>query len=190
MKPHVLDAVNEELLKKGLYHVTYYDRLPSIAEVGLIPGQSRAIGSPGYDAHVRGKTFLTEADGIAFWMGRAEAFAEHVSDNVLEDGLVPVVLRVDPDCDGGRVRRSLEVDPLGTRDANADAWMTKRRIDPDCIDAFTGQTWEPIDDAYDAIDPALAFDADPVPEDEQDEYGEPAFYYMFKYESPFDPHEP
>ena len=52
----------------ALYHVTYWRRLDSIDTRGLVVGASRSIGSAGYDAHVKGKIFLTETDGVFFWI--------------------------------------------------------------------------------------------------------------------------
>lgn len=138
---------------------------------------------------MRGKVFLTEEDGVPYWMNKAEEHAEANSDDVKEDGLVPVVLRVAPGCTSPRINRHLKPDAIGTRDALADAWTTHKTIDPGCLDVFVGppsDTWEEIDE-WERIDPALAFDPQDVPDDEKDEYGEPEHYWHFRDPSPFNP---
>lgn len=174
-----------------VYHVTYYGRLGSIAERGLVPGRARAIGGPAYDAHAKGRIFLTEVDGVFFWHARAEEHAEHQSDDVLEDELIPVVLRVDLDF----LEEDLIEDPLGTRDANHDAWLTSEAIDPDYIEVYDGDEWILVEDWRD-IDPEIAIDTeiqevdDEDEEDEDDGYGdEPVELHSFKVDSPLLPPE-
>ena len=184
-------AVDEELVRREaegpLYHVTYYGRLPDIAEEGLAAGRARSIGAAAYDAHARGRLFLTEPEGVKFWHGRAEAFAEHESDQPHEDGLVPVVLRVHEDC---FEPEELEVDDLGTRDALAPAWAIRGEPFPaDCLDVYAGpeRGWVPVED-YGVVDPLSAFDVQPNPDFDSDEYGdEPEDLYYFKWKSPLEP---
>lgn len=144
-----------------LYHVTTYRRLESIAEEGLRRGHARAIGAS-YDAHANRGIFLTEPDGIFFWFHRAENHAEHGSDDVLEDGVVPVVLRVDiedlPD-------EELQSDELGTKDAHHDAWISEGPIDPEDIEVFDGEDWIPITD-WEDLDPELGVEQ--VDQDDED----------------------
>ena len=126
----------------ALYHVTYWRRLDSIDTRGLVVGASRSIGSAGYDAHVKGKIFLTETDGVFFWYSRAEEFAEANSDNVWKDRLVPVVLRV---AVAHRMERGRVVlDLLGTGDALSNAWETTRTIPPSRLTVFNGQRFVPL----------------------------------------------
>lgn len=108
-----------------LYHVIFYNLLESIASAGLKPDAGRGIGSRVYDQHRSGAIFLTDAAGVHFWASRAEEWAEGRSDDLLEDGLVPVLLRV-PDS----VLRSCEDDEVGSDDAGHDAFKCRTRIPP------------------------------------------------------------
>ena len=132
------------------YHVTYSGRLPYIAERGLRRGQPRSIGAPALDSHAAKGVFLTLADGVFFWHGRAEAFAEHNSDDFVEDELIPVVLRVDLPDDLPR-----EGDAEGTRDALVDA-IVVRAVHPMYLNVWTGTEWVPIDQ-YDEVNLDCAY---------------------------------
>jgi len=184
--PHVLRAVDEEVARRftegPLYHVTYHGRLPSIAEEGLTTGQARSIGGPAYDEHVRGRLFLTEPEGVSFWMHRAENHAEANSDDPFGDGYVPVALRVSPDC---FENAELERDEHGTRDALVDAWMVSGEpFGPECLEVYTGSRWAPVEE-YGEIDPESAFNTESNPDypDEDDK----EFLRYFKYRSPLEP---
>lgn len=190
-----------------LYHVTYASRLPGIYEEGLRPNAPRAIGASAYDAHARDRVFLTEGDGVFFWHSRAEDFAEHASDNPLEDELVPVVLRVDPKCVD--YANELVDDEIGTRDARADAFFIQAPMEPigaDCLEVFDGEEWVPLGtedldlkSAFDVEEPDPPDCDDDCAEDDadcQEEYErcveEAAFAeptYSFKLRSPFMPPE-
>lgn len=150
--------------REYLYHVTTYRRLEDIAEDGLRRGRARAIGAPSYDANAARGIFLTEAEGVFFWHARAEDHAEHGSDDLLEDGVVPIVLRVDVD---DLPDEELEPDEPGSHDARADAWISQGPIEPDTIEAFDGQGWVPVSD-WEQIDPSLG-----VEEIDEDDEGEP-----------------
>lgn len=169
-----VSATNDE---DPLYHVTHYNRLSDIASDGLQPGRSRSIGGAAYDEHAKGRIFLTEADGVRFWYGKSEDFAEHNSDNPYEEGLVPVVLRVDI---AGIVDDELDVDEDGTADSSVDAWMASEGIDPEYIQVYTGKKWVPVD-RWEEIDPKDAFDVDENSDDSED----PLYY--FKSDSPLLP---
>jgi hypothetical protein len=135
-----------------LYHVTYYNRLSSIAKHGLVPNAAPSIGGAAYVTHKRGNIFLSEADGVAFWFSRAEAWADHHSESPGDDDLVPIVLSVlRPDDD------SLKIDKPGTRDALADAYLCACEIPPDEISVYDGSAWIPISD-WNIIDPELGFE--------------------------------
>ncbi len=197
-----------EAAEPPLYHVTYASRLPDITEEGLRPNAPRSIGvGDMYDAHTKNRVFLTEGDGVYFWHNRAEDFAEHASDNPLEDGLVPVVLRVDPDCID--YANELVSDELGTRDASADAFFIQAPMEPigsDCLEVFDGEEWVPLgtenldlESAFDVEEPDPPDCDDDCAEDDvecQEEYercmeeaatAEPL--YSFKFRSPFMPPE-
>lgn len=165
-----------------LYHVTYYNRLASISTRGLRPNQARSIGGEAYDFHRKKRVFLTTGEGVFFWHSRAEAFAEHNSDNILEDGMVPVVLRVlrstiEEDND-------LELDEIGTTDASgSESWMLVNNIIlPEDLEVWKSSRWIPIDE-WDSIDPEDALDI------ERDEDDPDEALYFFKQRSPLFPPE-
>lgn len=163
-----------------LYHVTTYRRLREIAERGLERGRARAIGASAYDDHARRGIFLTSAEGVFFWHSRAEDHAEHGSDDLLEDGVVPVVLRID---ERGIPDDRLEGDPIGTHDARADAWIAEGPIDPEYIEVFDGDDWIPIHE-WRRIDPHLG-----VVEEEDPDGEEGEVLYFFPDRSPLLPEE-
>lgn len=175
----LFEQSSEEQNDGPLYHVTYYNRLEGISEAGLRPGMGRSIGAPAYDAHARKGIFLTEDDGVRFWYSKAEEFANHQSDNPLEDGLVPIVLRIDP---AGFTEEELSDDALGTRDAMSGAYIHPIGIDPEYINVWDGSGWISVDDWQD-IDIEQAFDREEI----EDEDGGPEEYYLFKYHNPLKP---
>ncbi|KKK71948.1 hypothetical protein LCGC14_2908800, partial [marine sediment metagenome] len=133
------------------YHITYYKDLGSIDEEGLNPGGGGAMGRGGYSGHSQGRLFMTEEAGLFFWFGRMEEHASDMSDDPLEDGYVPVVLRFpEPDA---------EVDEPGTRDAMADSFYSEERVDPENIEIWDGSSWVSLSD-WGNVDPAGSFDVD------------------------------
>jgi len=159
-----------------LYHVTYFSRLERIATQGLLAGQGRSIGAPSYDSHAAKGLFLTEPEGIRFWFGKSENFAEHRSDNPYEDGLVPVVLRIDA---ASLSDDKMSEDDLGTRDAFNQAYIYKDGIAPDYLEIWDGSSWIPVEDYWD-VDTLQAFTV------EQDEDSGDDLYW-FKNDNPLMP---
>ena len=149
-----------------LYHVTTYRRLETIAEDGLRRGHARAIGAPSYDANAARGIFLTDPEGVFFWHARAEDHAEHGSDDVLEDGSIPVVLRVDVD---DLPDEELDEDEAGTKDACADAWISEGPVDPENIEVFDGEAWIQVTD-WEELNPELG-----VEKVDEDDDGEPIY---------------
>ena len=133
------------------YHVTYYKDLGSIDEQGLNPGGGGTMGRGGYSGHSRGRLFMTEESGLFFWFGRMEEHASDLSDDPLEDGYVPVVLRFpEPDA---------EVDEPGTQDATADSFYSEEGIESDAIEIWNGSSWASLS-GWRGIDPSGSFDED------------------------------
>jgi 5-methylcytosine-specific restriction endonuclease McrA len=155
-----------------LYHVTYFNRLENISHKGLVPGSGRSIGGAAYDVHAAQGIFLTEGDGISFWYGKAEDFAEHNSDNILEDGLVPVVLKIDYE----GLKSDLQSDEPGTDDSRSEAYIHTGPIEPEYLEVWDGSSWIPVEDYWD-IDIEQALDK----EEMEDEDGNEEEYYLFKY---------
>jgi len=167
--------LNEQVEEQDepLYHVTYSGRLDSISQKGLRASSGRSIGSRSYDKHAAKGIFLTEKDGVQYWYSKSEAFANHNSDNPLEDGLVPVVLKVSPT---GFNDDDLVEDELGTEDSRSEAYIWSDQIAPKQLQVWDGSSWIPVD-AWESIDLLQAFDEEEI----EDENGEPESYLMFKY---------
>jgi hypothetical protein len=152
-EPAMLLVQNNPTGGDWAYHVTFYNRLEAVADRGLLPVagmHGSSMGKGGYAGHSQGKLFLTEEAGVPYWYGKGEDFANDASDNVLEEGYTPVVLRVP-------MPKSKKVDELGSRDSRQEAWYVKRAIKPDKIEVWTGQRWAPVGD-WDEIDQAIAYD--------------------------------
>ena len=147
-------TMQEATTPKALYHVTFYNRLSDIASRGLVPDARSAIGVGGYAGHSKSKTFLTVFDGVSFWYSRARDHAENQSDDVKEDGLAPVVLRI-------KNYGALEADGPGTRDATDDAFTTVEKIPASVIDVWTGSKWVNVKQ-WRSVDDAKAFDPEEV----------------------------
>lgn len=162
-----------------LYHVTYYNRLEGISQNGLQPGSARSIGGSSYDTHAARGIFLAEDDGVSFWYSKAEDFANHNSDNPLEDGLVPIVLKIDP---AAFLEEDLIEDEPGSADSATGAYIVPNVIEPDYIEAWDGSSWIPVDE-WDSIDIEQAFDREEL----EDEDGDEEAYYLFKYDNPLQP---
>lgn len=139
-----------------LFHVTFASALSDIADTGLRAGGGQGMGQQ-HGSHTRRGVFLTDADGVSFWVGRAEQWAEHRSDDLLEDELVPVVLRTPSD-------RDVERDEHGTRDANADAWISAD-VPADDLEIWDGKSWVSVEE-YDRLKLRDAFDFEIEGEDE------------------------
>jgi hypothetical protein len=150
-----------------LYHVTFFKNMPSIAAEGLKPGAGSSIGQgAGYKDHSTGNVFLTEFNGVIFWYGKAEDWAEHSSDNVYEDELVPVVLRIFLDDE------SLSEDELGFKDSGYnEAFKTKQGIPPEHMEVWSGSKWIDVED-YNSIDILDALIVEENEESEEDEDSE------------------
>lgn len=142
-----------ESMPEPYFHTTYVNRLDSIAARGLVVGAARSIGAAGYDAHAARGVFLSDADGVDHWFERAQAFGDDRSDNLLDDGLVPVVLRVwvdDPD--------ELVPDEVANQETihADDNWISLAPIAPDAIDVWDGDAWLSVEDAD--VDPELGLE--------------------------------
>lgn len=174
-------AQTDRFLRKAsedeyLYHVTFYRNLESISGDGLLPGGGGGMGaSGGYGEHSRGRVFLTSKSGVGFWYSKCEAWAENRSDNIFEDGMVPVVLRVSPN-------EEEEEDELGSSDAAAEAYFTQDGIDPDDIEVWNGTDWLPVS-GWESINLLSALTVENT-EGEDGEEGETL--YWFKSSNPLE----
>ena len=141
-KLHALNRAMPAAPAETYFHCTYAKNLPGIAKRGLVPSPAPGLLRAVAKNH-RG-VYLTEPGGILFWFGRLEAWAFHDSDDAYEEGLVPVVLKVNTSC------RLIE-DELGTEHARARAAVCPRPIPPGAIRVWDGADWIPVRD-YELID--------------------------------------
>lgn len=158
-----------------VFHITYADRLPSIAERGLDPSARGPFSTGIHRAHSRGRNFFTaDYTGVSFWTWKYEDFANDTSDTPIEDGTVPVVLMMDVD------RGDLQVDDVGRGDSSGEDYFSTKTVPPDGIKVFYGGDWYDLQGAVesDVIDPLEAGDPDG---DEND------LYLSFKADSPLVP---
>lgn len=123
-----------------LYHVTYHGRLPSIAETGLQPNQGRGIGTGAYDSNRQGRVFFAEPDGVFHWHSLAEDHAEAGSDDPVEDGLVPVVLRARRRAVG----RTQEDEVANRESIHSNAVYKEGQVGPQHLQVYNGKAWVPI----------------------------------------------
>lgn len=121
-----------------LFHCTYAKNLDAIAKHGLRPGLSPNLmrASPGNHRGV----YLCDEDGVRFWFRKLVDHAEDRSETPAEDGLVPVVLRVETTC-------KVVDDERGTRDSGAVAVVCPRPIVPGALKVWNGSAWARSGDA-------------------------------------------
>jgi len=149
IKPYGTDKFRDWLKKKvalryvqaqsTYYHVTYLKNLSNIAREGLVPGRPSNFG-PGYSGYSQGKLFFSDAGSVRFWAIRLGDLADNESDNPIEDGLIPVPLKVD-------LRADIYSDEIGTRDSQGRSIYITQQIPPTIIHVFDGRRWLPITSA-------------------------------------------
>jgi hypothetical protein len=134
-----------------VYHVTYYRNLDSISEHGLLPNQQSSIGGIAYDEHRENKIFVCGAGDISYWYELAEEWAGDKSDDPMNDGFLPVILRVS--CG------DIYVDDAAVDDGCDESFYTIEPVGASDLELWVGGRWVPVDQ-YDGIDIARAFDDD------------------------------
>jgi hypothetical protein len=154
---------------KFLYHVTYYKNLSNISKNGLVPGSGQLLGHGGNKGRSIGKIFLTDKQGITHWYSKIADMAEYQSDNLLEDEVVPVVLRI--------IKSNDDIEDLSAEQAGLhNEYQRSEIIEPEDIEVFDGKNWIPIEN-YESIDIEQALTKEKADEDDLDK----EFYYYFKY---------
>jgi hypothetical protein len=151
------------------YHVTYAKNLTGIGRRGLIMNKRPNWQHGGYDVHSRNGLFVTSLQGISYWLHRYEELAEHSSDNVRKDWLIPVIIRFK------LIQDRLKDD--GMADGNP-GWIYDKNIRPDRLEVWTGHRW--IGDGYierNAINPRDFLDP-------RREGGEVLWFFKSKYPLP------
>lgn len=159
-----------------LYHVTYARNLEGIASSGLNPGRSSNFGGA-YRGHSSGRVFLCDFRSVKYWIHKIWDMAEANSDYPLEDGLIPIALKV-------KIPRGvdLHVDEAGSRDSRGEAYFVEESIPASNIMYWDGFSWDSISSAYleDLIDEAKD-NAD------LEDYGDGEIFYDFGYGDHFAP---
>lgn len=161
-----------------LYHATHLGKAESIAVQGLQPSRGSQFGG-GYAAHSRGRVFLTDFDGLGYWLEKMENIAEVNSDFCEEDDVadwMPVALRIstNPDVDYFEDKPGNRDNKLGR------AYYVEGGIPADTIEIWDGSDWVLLEDAdldqmrQTAIDSA-EYERDDSPDEdaEDDEESEP-----------------
>lgn len=141
---------------KYAYHVTFANRLSTIAQRGLVPVGGRAGGAMGRGGMAgipEARTFLTPSEGILYWYGKAEDQAHEMSDDPRGDGYTPIVLRVPKP-------KTVERDKLGERYSGRPSWAIAKAIPASKIEVWDGTTWRKLGLRTTAswIDTTMAFD--------------------------------
>ena len=147
----VADEVYPYDFPGDVYHVTYYRNLESISDHGLLPNQQSSIGGVAYDGHRENKIFVCGAGDISYWYELAEEWAGDKSDDPMNDGFLPIILRVS--CG------DVYVDDAAVDDGCDESFYTLEPVGPSDLDMWVGGRWVPVDQ-YDGIDIARAFDED------------------------------
>jgi len=117
---------------KWLYHVTFARNLEGIAERGLIPYSGGGITGGGDPD----KVFASEAEHVSYWLSKAEQWAYDRSDNLAEDGWVPVVIRF-PRTDV----EAIENDEIAVKEDTGEGSYKATTVIPDHMQAWNGKAW-------------------------------------------------
>jgi hypothetical protein len=115
------------------YHVTYMKNLNGIGRRGLIKSARpnfNARSSLAY--HSQNGLFLANKE-VKYWIDVYENWANDGSDNILKDGLIPVILRV---------RAFSDLTKPDQYPGNpAGAWIYPKNIRSEYVEMWTGDTW-------------------------------------------------
>ena len=164
--PPTYQGVNFRRVSAGkddyLYHTTFAFYLSSIQEAGLVPGGERNWQT--YDT--AGKIYFSDAVGAFTWNYKLRDLALDKSDHPVEEGWIPITLRVHrKDLDP----RALHEDEEGGRDAGGTAYYTQQKVPASKIELWTGSAWVLIEneDEYELRERALYLAPKEQDEDEE-----------------------
>lgn len=116
------------------YHITYAKNIGGIAAKGLRRNARPNWQHGGYDIHSQQGIFVTQPRLISYWIERFENMAEHNSDNIYKDRLIPIILRFTLH------EKRLTPDKMANPE---DRVYGANRIPPDRIEMWTGKEWRP-----------------------------------------------
>jgi len=130
------------MTKKYVYHVTFFNRLSKISEIGLVPivavdDGKAMMGRSGFGRGKGAKLYLTCAEGIQYWYDVAAAIAVSMEGDSYQEGYTPVVLRV-------RHPVVLGSDNEGSSLADAPAYTCDQAISPEVLELWNGFLWVSI----------------------------------------------
>lgn len=149
-----------------VYHATFYRNLSGIAEHGLDHSNKAGNNFHQYGHHTEDRTFFSATlSNARFWINALENLGNHNSDDVLEDGLIPIILRF-------RFNRRPTTDRWQAddlSDVGRDDYYTWKVIQPQSIQWWDGKIWKSVDDQN--IDHNLFLEWQDFGEDELDDEG-------------------
>lgn len=135
------------------YHVTYARNIDDIYEHGIIGNAGGGIGVGAYQSWSNGKVFFSTCrDDVSFWLEKYENHAVDRSDDVLADGLIPLVLRFP-------VYDDFSVDEVGKSEGRRCSHYFEESVPSDEIEVFFGG-WHPISDFTGGFDFSSAVNED------------------------------
>jgi hypothetical protein len=121
-----------------VYHVTYYRNLDLIADSGLnyqeMGGANFAKGFLILHSQT-GNFFVTNIQGVKYWIRTLEEQANDRSDNIEEDGMIPIILKF-------RLNERKHL-PDSHGETQWDR-KTDRYIPPEGLMVWDGYRWQPI----------------------------------------------
>lgn len=121
-----------------VYHITYYRNLDSINDNGL---DYQDYGGANFEKnHLiqnsrNGNFFTTDIKQIHNWLHVLEYQANDKSDNIYEDGLIPIILKFNIN------RNSFNIDQ---HSEYPKSYFTRKIINPQSIFCWNGSGWIPI----------------------------------------------
>lgn len=117
------------------YHVTYYKNLDGISNRGLIKGARPNFTGRMDLAQHSGKGLFLASSEVSHWVDVLENWAEHNSDNIKKDGLIPIILRV---------RAFPDLAKVDDYPGNPkDAWIYPKNIRQEHLEMWDGTKWTP-----------------------------------------------
>jgi len=114
------------------YHITYAKNLKSIGFYGLVKNLKPNWQHGGYDVHSREGIYVTTPRHISYWIERFQNLAEHNSDDIYKDKLIPIILRFTLH------EKKLTPDQMANLE---DRVYGAKRIPPKRIEMWTGREW-------------------------------------------------
>jgi len=128
----------ESMSNPVVYHVTYYKNLDLISDEGLDFTEYGGANflKPFLQRNSQlGNFFTTNINQIGNWVETLEYQANDISDNIYEDGLIPIVLKF-------KINRNTHQPDQHSE--YPDSYYTQTIIQPQGIQCWTGVNWIPI----------------------------------------------